>query len=299
MSAQGSIYDLGYQGYDGPRLGRVPVALGLLRQTFREAWGIGRGGRAKVAPFTLAGLALLPAGLAIGINALAERAGAGDVIEMNQLINHATYQGLTSTLITLFVAVQAPELFGRDQRYGVLPLYFSRVLTRVDYGLARTGGLFLAILAMSLAPHLALTLGRMLTASDPVTGFGNDAGDIPRYLASTVLGSALFAALAAVISAWTPRRAYATAGIIAAFIVPSVIALLVAELGVGDLAWLGVVLSPGDLMDGANAALFGTLPESPAVTAADLPGTAYVAVAVGWTVALLGAVLRRYQGITG
>jgi hypothetical protein len=37
MSAQGSIYDLGYQGYDGPRLGRVSVAFGLLRQTLREA----------------------------------------------------------------------------------------------------------------------------------------------------------------------------------------------------------------------------------------------------------------------
>jgi hypothetical protein len=42
----------------------------------------------------------------------------------------------------LFCAAQAPELFGRDQRYGVLPLYFSRVLTSIDYALARTGGLF-------------------------------------------------------------------------------------------------------------------------------------------------------------
>ena len=31
--ASGSIYDLGYQGYDGPRLGRPAVALGLLTQT--------------------------------------------------------------------------------------------------------------------------------------------------------------------------------------------------------------------------------------------------------------------------
>ena len=31
----------------------------------------------------------------------------------------------------LFCAAQAPELFGRDQRYGVLPLYFSRALTRI------------------------------------------------------------------------------------------------------------------------------------------------------------------------
>ena len=46
----------------------------------------------------------------------------------------------------LFCAAQAPELFGRDQRYGVLPLYFSRALTRSDYALAKVGGLFVALL---------------------------------------------------------------------------------------------------------------------------------------------------------
>ena len=33
--------------------------------------------------------------------------------------------------LMLFCAAQAPELFGRDQRYRVLPLYFSRAITRV------------------------------------------------------------------------------------------------------------------------------------------------------------------------
>ncbi|MGP1673693.1 MAG: ABC transporter permease, partial [Candidatus Limnocylindrales bacterium] len=65
-----SIYDLGYQGYDGPRLGRPAVALGLLLQTLRAAYGIGRGGRAKIAPFLLLALAVLPAVLAVGISAL-------------------------------------------------------------------------------------------------------------------------------------------------------------------------------------------------------------------------------------
>ena len=46
----------------------------------------------------------------------------------------------------LFCAAQGPELFGRDQRYGVLPLYFSRVLTRTDYALAKVGGLLVALL---------------------------------------------------------------------------------------------------------------------------------------------------------
>ena len=67
----------------------------------------------------------------------------------------------------LFCAAQAPELFGRDQRYGVLPLYFSRVLTRFDYALARTVGLFLAVLIVSLVPQVVLTVGAILAAAGP------------------------------------------------------------------------------------------------------------------------------------
>jgi ABC-2 type transport system permease protein len=60
----GSIYDLGYQAYEGPRLGRRSAVLALFAQTVRSCFGIGRGGRAKIAPLVLAGLAILPAVLA-------------------------------------------------------------------------------------------------------------------------------------------------------------------------------------------------------------------------------------------
>ena len=48
-------------------------------------------------------------------------------------------------------------------------------------------------------------------------------------------------------------------------------------------------------VDGFNAAVFGTLPDGPGVTAADLPGWAYVAASVFWIVVLIAAVVRRYQ----
>lgn len=299
MSAQGSIYDLGYQGYDGARLGRLAVTLGLLRATLRAAYGIGRGGRAKIAPFGLAGLGLLPAVLAVGIAALAAQAGAGGALAEASPIRHETYQSLTSTLVMLFCAAQAPELFGRDQRYGVLPLFFSRVLTRTDYALARTGGLFLAVFLVSVVPQVVLTIGGILAASDPLVGLADEAPDIPRYLAVTALGSAILAGVAAAISAWTPRRAYATAAIIAAFIIPSVVAILVAELAVGDLARIIVLLSPGDIVDGINAEIFATIPDSPAVAASGLPGWAFVASAVTGCIGLVALILRRYQAISG
>ena len=108
--------------------------------------------------------------LAVGIAALAAQAGARGEFEERSPIRHDTYQGLTSTLVMLFCAAQAPELFGRDQRYGVLPLYFSRVLTRIDYALARTGGLFLAILIVIARAAAVLSSARILAAPDPVTG---------------------------------------------------------------------------------------------------------------------------------
>lgn len=297
--ATGNIYDLGYQGYDGPRLGRPVVALGLLRHTLASAYGIGRGGRAKIAPFTLLILAVLPALLAVGISALAGQTGQGDVLTANSPIRHETYQNLTSTLIMLFCAATAPELFGRDQRYGVLPLYFSRVLTRIDYALARTGGLFLAVLLVSLVPQLVLTVGAVLAASDPLTGLRDDAADIPRYIAVSLLSSGLLAGLAALIAAWTPRRAYATAAIIAVFIIPPIIVALLSRLAAGDAARMIVLLSPGDVLEGVNAAIFGTIAESQAVLAADLPGWAYVVAALLGTVACVVLVVRRYLRVTG
>ena len=293
-----NIYDLGYQGYHGPRLGRPAVALGLLVQTLRAAYGIGRGGRAKIVPFLMLALSVLPAILAVGIAALAAQAGAGEAVEEASPIRHDTYQNLTSTLVMLFCAAQAPELFGRDQRHGVLPLYFSRVLTRVDYTLARAGGLFLAILVLTILPQLILTVGAILAAPDPLTGLREDLPDVPRYLVVSLLASALLGGVATVIAAWTPRRAYATAAIIAVFIIPPIVVALMAELAVGDVARILVLASPSDIIDGVNAAVFDAISPNLTIVAANLPGWTYIVAALAEMAACVVLVLRRYLGIT-
>lgn len=298
MSASGNIYDLGYRGYDGPRLGRGAVVVGFLRGTLASAYGIGRGGRAKIWPFLFAGLAVLPAIFAVGITAIARQSGAGEILENASPIRHDSYQGLTSVLIMFFCAAQAPELFGKDQRYGVLPLYFSRVLTRNDYALARTGGVWVAVLLVGLVPHLVLTLGSTLAAADPVTGLIDELPAIPRYLASVLLATGLLALVGAVVSAWVPRRAYATATIIAIFIIPPIIVAILAELAAGDAAYLLVFASVGDVLDGLNAAIFGTIADSQAVQAANHPGWSYVVATIGAIVVLGALVLRRYQTVS-
>jgi ABC-2 type transport system permease protein len=299
MSASGSIYDLGYQGYDGPRLGRLTVTLGLLRGTLASAYGIGRGGRAKVVPFGLAVLAALPAVIVVGITALVTQAGAGGAMAEASPVRHDSYQNLTSSLIALFCAAQAPELFGKDQRYGVLPLYFSRVLTRTDYALARFGGLFVAVFLISVVPQVILTLGTILAAPDLVSGFADDAPDIPRYLAMSALAAGLLSAVAGAIAAWTPRRAYATAAIMAVFIVPPIVVSVVAELAVGDAARLLLFTSVADLLEGLNAAIFATLAASPQVLAADFPGWVYLVATSLGTLGGLALIWRRYQVVGG
>ena len=296
--ASGSIYDLGYQGYDGRRIGRPAVAIGLLLQTLRAAYGIGRGGRAKIVPFLMLALAVLPAILAVGIAALAAQAGAGAALGEASPIRHDSYQNLTSSLVILFCAAQAPELFGRDQRHGVLPLYFSRVLTRVDYTLARAGGLFLAIFIISVVPQLILSLGAILAAPDPLTGLRQDLPDIPRYLAVAALASALLGGVSTVIAAWTPRRAYATAAIIAVFIVPPIVVALMSELAVGDAARVLILASPGDIIDGVNAAIFDAVSPNITIVMANLPGWSYIVAAVVGTVACIALVLRRYLTVS-
>ena len=299
MSATGSIYDLGYRGYEGPRLGRVTVAIGLLRQSLREAYGIGRGGRAKIAPFTLLVLNTLPALLAVGISALVRQAGAIEGLEEANPIRHDTYWSVTSTLVMLFCAAQAPELFGRDQRYGVLPLYFSRVLTKVDYALARTGGLFIAILIVALTPQLVLSIGAILAAPDPVAGLGDELPEIPRYLTVCLLGSAVFAGVSAVVASYTPRRAYAVASIIALFIVPPIVIGIIVALSAPDVARFLLLASPSDVVDGVNGAIYGPLRiGDETFVIASLDGWVYFAAAIAFVLGSLAIVVRRYLTVT-
>ena len=80
-------------GLHGPRLGRRSAVLALFWQTLRGSFGIGRGGRAKIAPFVLAAFAILPAVLAVGFASLAKQAGGG-ALEDASPIRYETYHGL-------------------------------------------------------------------------------------------------------------------------------------------------------------------------------------------------------------
>ena len=66
---------------------------------------------------------------------------------------------LRDLVMTVFVAVQAPELVSRDLRSRVLPLYFSRPIKPGDYPLAKYLGFTAACLVMLEVPLLLLYAG--------------------------------------------------------------------------------------------------------------------------------------------
>ena len=250
-------------------------------------------------PFTLAVLALLPAVLAVGIAALAAQVpgGGGEILEDASPVRFSTYHGLIVILVMLFAAAQGPELFGRDQRYGVLPLYFSRVLTRIDYAMAKTGGLWVALLLLMVVPQVLLLGGRIFVAPDPVQGVRDEIGSVPQFLTQAILTAGLLGSLTALVASHTPRRAYATAIIIAIAIIPPIVVGLVGNLVNQDSAQLLVLLSPGDILDGTNAWIYGTIPDSPIVASLDLPGIVYLGAAVLGIVVATGLTIRRYLTI--
>ena len=60
-AAGGVIHDLGYQRYDGPRLGRQRIVAALAWHSFRSAFGFGRGAKAKIVPVIVMIAICLPA----------------------------------------------------------------------------------------------------------------------------------------------------------------------------------------------------------------------------------------------
>jgi ABC-2 type transport system permease protein len=295
----GSIYDLGYRNYDGPRLGRPHAIRALFVQTLKVCYGIGRGGRAKLAPFILLGFATIPAVVAVGALALLRQAGApGELAEDASPIRHDTYYSVITTLVVLFCAAQAPETLGRDQRYNLLALYFSRALRRLDYALSRFAGLAAAVLLFILLPQAVIFFGLILSAEDVAAEFATEVGFLPGIVGQALLIAGLLGGISTVVSAFTPRRAYATVAIIVILAVTPLAARLLIRLGTTDLATLLVLLSPGDVLDATNAWWFGQSPESTAVFMSDLPLEAFLVAAAALSIACVAILAWRYRRIS-
>ncbi len=289
----GSIYDIGYRGYDGPRLGRRHAVAALTRHSLRSVFGIGRGGRAKILPLICIGLPALIALIFVAIRALASRGGLGDIPVVP---GHDGMYPPIAAFPILFVAAQAPELLGRDQRYRVLTLYFSRALRRTDYALAKLTALSLGVLIILLVPQILLGGGAILATADLSAALGKEAAALPAVFGSSIIIAIVSAAAALAIASVAPRRMYATASIFGVFIIPGIVAAIVIGLDLGGVAKWIVMLDIGSLLDGVNGFAFGIDPSSQPALNSGIPVEVLSAGAViiggGATVALIWRYLR-------
>ena len=297
ITRAGSIYDLGYRRYEGPRLGRAHAIRSLVVHSFRTTFGLGRSGRAKAAPIILGAIAILPAVIIVGGLTVAARFGFQRQLDDTDLIGFDNYFSAITAIVVLFCAAQAPELFGRDQRHGVLALYFARALRRSDYALGRLLGFMLAVLLMLLIPMVILFVGRVLLSTDIAGQLGANLPRMPPVLAQASVIAALYGGLSMAVSAYSPRRAYATAGIIALFVLPGLVAGIVIGIGSSTVGTWLVLLSPNTIIDGTNALFFGqSLGEE--YFFINIPLWAFLVGAVVEIAVVVALILRRFARIT-
>jgi ABC-2 type transport system permease protein len=289
VSATGAIYDLGYQGYVGPRLGRRAAVATLFWASLRAAFGLGRSGRSKIVPWGLTAIMVVPAAVAGAIQAIAP----GGLSPFS----YDNYLWDLSPILALFIAAQAPELVSSDQRNRVLSLYFSHALARSDYALAKLGALAAALFILALAPLLVILFASIFAASDVVAALGDQLQNLPQIIGSPAIHAVPLAALGLAIAAFTPRRAYATGAIIAVYLVTGAVGGILSEAGRGRLSQVAPLINPWVLLDGTRDWLVGnTIPNSP-VQDANLDLWVFGVLTGAFTLIAIGAILWRYRRI--
>jgi len=283
----GAIYDLGYQRYTGERLGRGYVFRTLLRFSFRSAFGLGRGEKAKTLPVLVVAVVYLPAMIQIGV---ASASG------MTNFIHYANHLEFTAFLLALFAAAQAPELIVTDRQQGILSLYLSRPLRATDYALAKLAALTSAMLVLTLGPQLMLFLGRIFISDKPWPTFVAEWPKLVPIVGGTVMVSLFFAAIGLALSSLASRRGYASAAVISFFLLTAAMSVMIRAVAFGSLKRYAVLANPSSLVVGFTNWLFEieALRRS-AVGRADLPVTLYLYVMLGVTALAIALLLARYR----
>ena len=291
--AAGVIHDLGYRGYDGPRLGRAPIVKALTWHSFRSAFGIGRGVKGKIVPL----LAVIAMCLPALVNAFAVARGN------QRLFGYDVYvPSLRAAVVIIFIAAQAPELVSRDLRSRVLPLYFCRPLRRGDYPLAKYLALTGALLILIEVPLLVLYLGTIASAKGGSAVWTQTRALIPG-LGVGLMWAVLFAAIGLVLASLTGRRAYSTGIVAISCILTFFLALLLidAEGGMKDATSTGArvagLFSPFTILDGVRVWLGGD-PGTGLVPDPGGYGPLYAVVAVILLAACLAGLAARYRKVS-
>jgi ABC-2 type transport system permease protein len=287
----GTIYDIGYRRYEGLRLGRGGAIGAVIQAGVRAVFGLGRSGRSKIIPWGAVILAVLPAVVAVAIRVL-----AGEIIP--DLYSYQNYLWQIGGLFGIFLAAQAPELVVNDIRYRVLPLYFSRPMSRVDYVASKLAALSIGLLALTLVPVLVLFVGRVLATDDLLAAFGDEIGSLPGIVGSGVLHAVVLASVGLAICSLASRRAFAAGAVLAVFLIGGGISEALSGNALDAFDDWAPFVNPLSIIDGARQWLFGgEVAESP-VGSSDVPLPVFGAAAALLTLGSWLVLALRYRRIT-
>lgn len=217
QGAAGTVFDIGYQRYDGPREGRSRARMAVFKDGVRTALGLGRGPRAKALPWgfiaVLVGIGFIMALVA----GAALRLAGPEAVE--QLPSHSDFYGIASIFFFVFAAVVAPELLCPDRREGTINLYLVRPLTSVDYVLARWAAFLAVSMVVAWLPQFVLMIGLIMGNPDPAGYLSEHWMDAPKILAAGAAIAAYSTTLAMMVAGFTNRRAYAAVFLVGLFII--------------------------------------------------------------------------------
>lgn len=289
----GNIYDLGYRPYEGKRLGRAYAVQSLYWYTLRSIYGLGRSAGAKVFPFGLTGVAVLPAIVQIGFAAIVTDAADLSIISQ---VDHFRY---IRVIVALFCAVAAPELTGRDQRSRTLTLYFSRALSRTDYVSAKLAAMVTALFLLNFIPQTLLLLGNALATKDVSAYLGDNGDDMLPIAASSLMISLVMGAVSMAISSQSSRRAISTVSVLGFFLITLALSdILISTLSAGSRGF-SLLIAPMSTLDGYIYWVFNTAPATnSALAKADQDGIVYFLVCIAYIAAGTGWLYRRYAKLS-
>jgi ABC-2 type transport system permease protein len=297
LPASGTVFDIGYRGYDGVREGRGRSRRAVFKDGVRIALGLGRGGWAKLLPWLFI-VVLAFIGLILALTAGAAERIAGPGASAN-IPSHSDYYGIASIVLFVFAAVVAPELLCRDRREGTINLYLVRPLTGSDYVVARWAAFLTVMVGAAWLPQIILLLGRAGGAPAPMTYLAANWLDIPRFLLSGVVMAVYAVTLAMLTASFTTRRAYASVFLVGLFVITAPFTLgLSQEIGGKTGQWISL-FSLTNIPVHVNDVIFGEISEMTEEAPARLfPAGVKVAWYFAWTLVPFGVLWARYRKLT-
>ncbi|MCB0976880.1 MAG: hypothetical protein KDB02_05415 [Acidimicrobiales bacterium] len=217
------ILDRGFRHYDGVRLRSQPPRT-VVVHGIQRGLGFRRRSSAKVLPFIGVAVAFLPAIVMVAMATMFRSGGLSELV----LPTYSDYVGSIALAIILLTALVAPEVYGNDQRTGMLGIYLASPLTRDGYLLSKAVSVASILGIVTAGPQL------LILVASTIQGVGPD-GPLDwlvlllRILASGVAVSVVLTAMSVAVTVATNNKGIAIAIIVVIFLVVTGIAAGLAE----------------------------------------------------------------------